>query len=91
MFLISSKIVGKTTGMILKMQQFDGFHDLVHEDLCLDEPRVGVARHPVRDHAGERDDGLGHLPVRAVDRCRRGIQIRLHTVCFYWDRLMGAK
>ena len=68
------------------MQQFDS----VHEDLCLDEPRVGVARHPVRDHAGERDDGLGHLSV-AVDRCRRGIQIRLHTVYFYWERLMGAK
>ena len=68
------------------MQQFDGFHDSVHEDLCLDEPRVGVARHPVRDHAGERDDGLGHLPV-AVDRCRRGIRIRLHTVCFNWDKI----
>ena len=35
----------------------------VHEDLCLDESGVGVARHPVGDHAGEGDDRLGHLPV----------------------------
>ena len=35
----------------------------VHEDLCLDEPGVGVARHPVGDHAGEGDDRLGHIPV----------------------------
>ena len=54
--------------MYMQQQQRDDCsHHSVHEDLCLDEPRVGVARHPVRYHAGERDDGLGHLPVGSVD------------------------
>ena len=51
----------------MRVQQRRDGSPSVHEDLCLDEPRVGVARHPVRDHAGERDDGLGHLPVGSVD------------------------
>lgn len=45
------------------MQRRQRILGLVHEDLRLDEPGVGVARHPVGDHAGEGDDRLGHIPV----------------------------
>ena len=53
------------------MRSAVAIHQSVHEDLRLDEPRVGVARHPVRDHAREGDDGLGHLPVGSVKWGRR--------------------
>jgi hypothetical protein len=45
---------------------------LVHENLHLHEPSVGVARHPVGDHARKGDKRLGHvtklgqLPVAAA-------------------------